>query len=357
MGYFKCINWAGEQENWVEDVLSLIPCFTEKAKTSGDLNRLFFLITLDEMGLSHEAHQFLTESWAAYEKGKKPFESTVAACIIQSPNAFHTKSFAKHFIFSMNRMGCQWIGHPVTEMLPHYANFKTWCKQMKESGEKVFQHLVKKQLEEFFSYKLLELERPKILVLHAGDSNRSNTLMMWHAVEEKLSLKMSADYDIETLHVEDGKVRDCFGCTFETCTYHALDRNCFYGGFVVDSLYPAIEKADFIIWISPNYNDSVSAKLMAVVNRLTALYRHMSFKEKYILSVIVSANSGSDCVASQLIGALNINKGFRLPPHFAFFGQANAPREILENEDFNSDVDQYVQTMYELLNKNIKKNT
>jgi hypothetical protein len=44
--------------------------------------------------------------------------------------------------------------------------------------------------------------------------------------------------------------------------------------------------------------------------------------------VIVSGNSGSDSVAKQLIGALNINKSFRLPPYFAVMATANNPGEI-----------------------------
>jgi hypothetical protein len=47
--------------------------------------------------------------------------------------------------------------------------------------------------------------------------------------------------------------------------------------------------------------------------------------DKTLFSVVVSGNSGSDCVAQQLIGVLNINKGFRLPPYFALTAAANDP--------------------------------
>jgi hypothetical protein len=64
---------------------------------------------------------------------------------------------------------------------------------------------------------------------------------------------------------------------------------------------------------------------MAVINRMTALYKRVKFGDKTLFSVVVSGNSGSDCVAKQLIGALNINKGFRLPPYFALTATANDP--------------------------------
>ena len=58
----------------------------------------------------------------------------------------------------------------------------------------------------------------------------------------------------------------------------------------------------------------------------------MSFHDKAFYAVIVSGNSGSDTVAKQLIGALNINKGFQLPPNFVIMATANDPLKVLEIE-------------------------
>ena len=93
-------------------------------------------------------------------------------------------------------------------------------------------------------------------------------------------------------------------------------------------ILPAIENADAVLWICPNYNDAISANLTAVINRLTALYRKASFYNKSIFAVIVSGSSGSDSIARQLIGALTINKGFRLPPYFSIMATANDTGEI-----------------------------
>jgi hypothetical protein len=68
---------------------------------------------------------------------------------------------------------------------------------------------------------------------------------------------------------------------------------------------------------------------MAVINRMTVLYKRVKFGDKTLFSVVVSGNSGSDCVAKQLMGALNINKGFRLPPYFALTATANDPGSIM----------------------------
>jgi multimeric flavodoxin WrbA len=136
------------------------------------------------------------------------------------------------------------------------------------------------------------------------------------------------DCSIQELHVENGRVQDCIGCSFKTCMHYSSQNSCFYGGFVVEEVYPAIEKADAVVWICPNYNDAVSANLTAVINRITALYRRVPFYNKTLYSVIVSGNSGSDSIAKQLIDALNINKGFRLPPYFTIMETANDPRAV-----------------------------
>ena len=100
--------------------------------------------------------------------------------------------------------------------------------------------------------------------------------------------------------MENGAVRDCKGCSYTTCKHFSRQRSCFYGGVMVEEVFPEIERADAIVWICPNYNDSVSANLMAVINRLTALYRRTKFFDKTLFAVIVSGNSGSDSVASSL---------------------------------------------------------
>ena len=205
------------------------------------------------------------------------------------------------------------------------------------------------------SYTFLDKESLKILVLHAGHKGISNTLMLWDLIKERLITKGNVSLIIDELHVEEGKITDCYGCSFETCTYYSLEKSCFYGGFVVESLFPMIEQADIVVWICPNYNDAISAKLMAVINRLTALYRKISFQDKYILAVVVSGNSGNDSVTGQLIGALHINKGFRLPPNFVSMAIANDPGDILQVENLDMRIDAYVNFVHELTNKNMSK--
>ena len=99
---------------------------------------------------------------------------------------------------------------------------------------------------------------------------------------------------------------------------------------MVEKVYPAILRSDVLVLICPNYNDSVSANIMAFINRLTALFRTSDFSRKRIYAIVVSGYSGGDIVAQQIIGAINMNKNFILPPRFAMLETANDPGTALK---------------------------
>ena len=119
---------------------------------------------------------------------------------------------------------------------------------------------------------------------------------------------------------------------------------------MVENVLPTIEASDIVIWLCPNYNDSIAANLTAVINRLTVLYYKMSFNNKSIFSVIVSGNSGSDSVAKQLIGALNINKGFKLPPYFSLMATANDPGAIFKVSDIEEKAKSFAENIKRSIN-------
>lgn len=120
---------------------------------------------------------------------------------------------------------------------------------------------------------------------------------------------------------------------------------------MVTEVYPAVLSCDALLLLCPNYNDSISANLSAVINRLTALFRKTQFYDKYLFSIIVSGHSGSDLLAEQLISALNINKTFRLPASFAMMETANDPGDVLQLDDIDSRVRQFADNIKKSLVK------
>lgn len=257
-------------------------------------------------------------------KNNKVFNKSYAGIIVNSDNDLYTKTLAQQAVFLLNQQGLSFIGQPMVEIIQDFKNYITWQKLHKDKTLKSIAKLqVGKLAERLYNFKLEQKKSPKILVLHASSYQTSNTLMLWKMIKEHLD-----GYEINEIEIEDGKIIDCSGCPFETCQHFAENKSCYYGGVIVDDVLPAIEACDYFVWICPNYNDSISAKLMAVINRMTVLYRRISLKDKTMFAVIISGNSGSDSVAKHLISALNLNKGFILPPEFSIMSIANDSGQI-----------------------------
>ena len=107
------------------------------------------------------------------------------------------------------------------------------------------------------------------------------------------------------------------------CLHYGETGDCFYGGVMVQEVYPAIREADAVVLLCPNYNDALSANLTAAINRLTALYRTAPFTGTAVFAIVVSGYSGGDIVASQVVSAMNMNKGFWLPANCCLLETAN----------------------------------
>ncbi|MEG1584331.1 MAG: NAD(P)H-dependent oxidoreductase, partial [Anaerovorax sp.] len=169
---------------------------------------------------------------------------------------------------------------------------------------------------------------PNILVLHASSHETSNSIGLWNLIKDKLDGKCTT----KEISLRNGTVMDCIGCPYKMCLHFGEGNSCYYGGVIVEQVYPAILECDGLLLLCPNYNDALSANLSAFINRLTALFRKTGFYDKYLFGIIVSGYSGSDIVAEQLIAGLNMNKSFILPSHFAMMETANNPGSIFNCE-------------------------
>ncbi|MGM0380155.1 MAG: flavodoxin family protein [Bacillota bacterium] len=275
---------------------------------------------VDDVGSNKSLMDFIRK----IKKKNIKFKKCFSVLLTYSLDDLYTKTFTQQVVFLLNTSGLSFIGQPLIEVIEDYKNFRKWQKHYKNKDLKeILEINIKKLANRLKKFNDYVVKKPKILVLHASSYDTSNTLMLWKMIKKNLK-----GYEIKEIEIEDGKIVDCSGCPFETCLHYAKNKSCYYGGVIIEDILPAIEESDYIIWICPNYNDSVSAKLMAVINRMTVLYRRISLKKKVMYSVIISGNSGSDSVAKHLISALNLNKGFILPPNFSIMEIANDPGSI-----------------------------
>ncbi len=299
-------------------------------------DHLVIAADLDSLGDNCQINQILTQYIG---RRKNAFEGVKCAFCLSSESIYHTKDYAKRLAFVLNLHGARLNGHALFEVVEDYKNFKTWQKVYCMSLQEVCQQRLAAFHEAFIADK--PIKRTKIVALHASERLKSNTLTLWEMVRARIDNQ----FHIQTLHIENGEIVDCKGCDFKTCLHFAEQNSCYYGGQVTKELLPAIEWADIVVWVCPNYNDAVSAMHTALINRLTVLYRKISLRDKQVYGIIVSANSGGDVVATQLIDALNFNKGFMLPPHAMLCETANDPATILKVMDIELKADQFAKTI------------
>lgn len=296
--------------------------------------KLLFAIELSSGGVNLDAIRIL-EYLNVQGKEKKVFTGSVGGIIVDGAGDLYTKDMGRKLAFSANMAGCSFPGKSLTEATGTLKNFKVLASVMDCSIEDAYVKSVSKLICKILNFdcfnkedsgnKNLNSKKLKILAVHAGSRETSNTLCLWEMVEKHLKYKA----EIETISVRNGEVWDCRGCKYETCLHFGEASSCFYGGVMVEKIYPAIIKSDILVMICPNYNDSISANLMAFVNRLTAVFRANDFGKKRVYAIIVSGYSGGDIVAQQIIGAISMNKNFILPEEFAMIETANHAGDIM----------------------------
>lgn len=284
--------------------------------------KLLFAIQVNEWNLCPELAHFFMQ----LDPTAQSLTGSDAAILIHSHSERYSRHFAVDLILRANELGCRFMGRPVVEATRDLVNWKLMEKVQRKTRQEICLELSDQLVARLIADTPIKKQHPSLLVLHASNSKTSNTLRLWEMVKENLPSTIK----ILEIHIDNGTVRDCIGCPYTTCKHFGEQNQCFYGGIMVEEIYPAILEADAILWVCPNYNDALSANLTATINRMTALFRAHKFYNKTLFGLVVSGNSGSECLQHQLISALNINKTFRLPPNFSLSATANDKDAILE---------------------------
>ena len=297
-------------------------------------NRIIFAADLDESGVNIEALEVIR----FLNLNPTALEGSLGGVIIDGRSELFTKDLGRRLVFAADMAGCAFPGKPLVEATGSLANFAVSAKLWQTSLEEAYAKSCRLLIEKVASFEAPHrqtafevdnhgaLRKPEILAIHAGNKATSNSFSLWREAAGHLEGKA----EIEEISIRNGQVLDCRGCKYEDCLHFGEQEGCFYGGVMVEKVYPAIIKSDVLVLICPNYNDSVSANIMAFINRLTALFRTNDFSRKRIYAIVVSGYSGGDIVAQQIIGAVNMNKNFILPPRFAMLETANDPGTALK---------------------------
>ncbi|MBM6990342.1 MAG: NAD(P)H-dependent oxidoreductase [Mobilibacterium timonense] len=308
----------------------------------GDLQdrRVLFAINLSSAGVNMEFYRLL-EYLRAHEDCLR---GSIGGIVVDGGGEMYTKGIARRMAFSANRAGCTFPGKALVEATGSLRNFQVLSRVMEKEPMEVYGIQVEKLVRRIMGFQIQgapgaqdapgtaevrgvgDGQRLKVLAVHASTRSSSNTLLFWDEVKKHLEPRAS----IREISLRNGQMVDCRGCKYETCRHFGEKGRCFYGGIMVDQVYPAIVDCDVLVMICPNYNDALGANLTAFINRLTAVVNIRSFEKKRVYAIIVSGYSGGDILAEQVLGAMSMNKGFILPPRFALLETANDPGTVME---------------------------
>ena len=248
-------------------------------------------------------------------------------------------------VLAANGAGCLFPGKPLVEATGSLRNFDIQCRRRGTDRFHVYRAMARELVERLWSFVPPVYDRPKVLTLHASDRKTSNTLALGGEIEARLAGRC----DCTELSLRNGTVHDCRGCSYTVCAHYAQQNSCFYGGSMVDQVYPAVTECNALLLLCPNYNDSVSANIMAFINRLTSLQLFHPLHHTYLWAVVVSGYSGGDLVAQQVLGALCLNKGLILPPRFLLAQTANDPGSALADPQMTVHLDNYAANMLHIM--------
>lgn len=290
--------------------------------------RVLFAVHLGSSGINMELFRWL----AAMGQDCGLFDGCAGGVIVDGDGDLYTKSVGRQLVLAANACGCAFPGRPYVEGTGSLANFHiqaqnrntdvmtAYCEEARDVVDRLMGLEAVKPGEHFCG-------RPRLLMLHASRPRKSNTYQLWSLAKEAM---MESGVDVREISLRNGEVKDCRGCPYKACLHFGETGSCFYGGPMVDEVYPALKESQGLLMLCPNYNDAVDANLTAAINRLTALYRQVPFYDKSLFSIIVSGYSGSDIIGGQLVGALNMNKAFRLPSRYCVMATANDPGSAMK---------------------------
>ena len=309
--------------------------------------RLLFAVGMDAFGPDPSFY----ESVRWLRRNREALAGCVAGLVVDGGGELYTKQAAQTLVMAANLAGCAFPGKPLVEGTGSLYNQHIMANRLGLSLEETYCRRVRELAQRVSSAYLPSFPHPKILMLHASDHKRSNTVWMGR----KLLGMLSPDIRTREISLQNGTIMDCRGCSYKACLHYAQHDSCFYGGAIPEQVLPAIRDCDAMLFLCPNYNDAVSANLMALFNRMTSLLLQHDLYEKYLFGIVVSGYSGSDLVAQQLLGAMCFNKTAILPPHFCLIQTAHEPDSARRIKGIGNEIHSFARHMEHVLLKHSKR--
>ena len=322
-------------EDFQEEFASKRRDYVNEGGMKRPLRRVLFAVHLGASGINLELFRWLKEM----RMNPNLLSNCVGGVIVDGEGDLYTKNIGRQLVLAANACGCAFPGRPYVEGTGSLSNFNIQAKNRNTDVLTAYYEETRDMVGRVLAYgdgttdgvcavdDVENCRKPKLLMVHSSRPKTSNTYQLWSLAKKEIE---AAGVEVTEVSLRNGEVQDCRGCTYKACMHFGEKGSCFYGGPIVEEVYPALRSCDGLLLLCPNYNDALDANLTAMINRMTALYRQVPFYDKKIFAMIVSGYSGSDIIGGQILGALNMNKAFQLPSKFAAMATANDPGSAMK---------------------------
>ncbi len=134
-----------------------------------------------------------------------------------------------------------------------------------------------------------------IVVLNGAARKNGNTAQLLAAF---IDGAQSAGHSIESFHLQSMNIHGCTGCNSCQNAAKNLDNPCVQNDDMAN-VYPAVNKADLVVFVSPYYFWGITGPLKTTVDRLYALVNQRGaegFKGECVLLMTAGATDYSKAV-------------------------------------------------------------
>ena len=213
----------------LETVLPDGNCFVDPEDGMAGLRDrcLLFAVALDESGCNEAYYRMLS----MLRRDSGLLAGCVAGVVVTGVGEFYTKDVARDMVFAANQAGCAFLGRPLVEATGSMRNFRVQAQIGGVDERTAFRAAVTELIERLDGW-----QEPETI-------------------------------EVEEIGLRSGSVPDCNGCSYTACLHFGEQGSCFYGGPMVEEVYPAVRRCDALMMLCANYNDALSANLTACVTR------------------------------------------------------------------------------------------
>ena len=221
--------------------------------------RLLFAAALDEYGPDETVCRLLR----TLRKHPDCLSGSYGGVIVDGAGELYTKQTARELVLAANQAGCAFPGKPLVEGTGSLYNQHIQAGLLHLSWEQTYAHQLRQLAQRLLEFEPPCFARPKLLMLHASDNKRSNTVWLG----EQVLARLPDAFETKTISLQNGSIHDCRGCSYEACLHFAAQSRCFYGGSISDEVLPAISA-----WNDEDYNAAKQAIIDEYCNVDMRLY-------------------------------------------------------------------------------------